>query len=273
MKDLSRRLPTTLVLIVFAYAAIRFLPVPAFAALLFLLVSLAAWELLRLTRPSRHVWPLAFTNGLLVALAFSVPWFGMGHALVACLLADGLFFLFTVNSKERLDSFARDWGILALSVMYLYFPLFFLLELKKLGPNYLFFLILVIAIGDSGAYFVGSAMGRHKIYPVASPKKSLEGLIAAVLTAGLSGWLSMLLFPIPVTTVLAAPSTLTAVWTGAVIGLFSQLSDPVESLFKRAAGQKDSGTLLPGHGGVLDRVDSYIFCAPLLYFLILYFWK
>jgi phosphatidate cytidylyltransferase len=266
MKDLSRRLPTTLVLIVFAYAAIRFLPVPYFSALLFLLVSLAAWELLRLTKPSRHVWPLAFTNGLLVALAFTVPWFGMGHALAGCLLADGLFFLFTVNSAERLEPFARDWGILALAVMYLYFPLYFLLQLKKLGPNYLFFLIFVIAVGDSGAYFVGSAVGRHKIYPVASPKKSLEGLIAAILTAGVSGWLSLLLFPLPVG--LAA-----AMITAAVIGLFSQLSDPVESLFKRAAGQKDSGTLLPGHGGVLDRVDSYIFCAPLLYFLILYFWK
>jgi phosphatidate cytidylyltransferase len=266
MKDLGRRLPTTVVLIVFAYAAIRFLPLPHFSALLFLLVSLAAWELLRLTRPSPYVWPLAFTNGLLVALAFTVPWFGLGHALVGCLLADGLFFLFTVNSKERLDPFARDWGILALSVLYLYFPLYFLLQLKKLGPNYLFFLILVIAIGDSGAYFVGSAIGKHKIYPVASPKKSLEGLVAAVLTAAGSGWLSLLLFPVRV----AVP---TAMITAALIGLFSQLSDPVESLFKRAAGQKDSGTLLPGHGGVLDRVDSYIFCAPLLYFLVLYFWN
>jgi phosphatidate cytidylyltransferase len=61
--------------------------------------------------------------------------------------------------------------------------------------------------------------------------------------------------------------------SAAVIGLFSQLSDPVESLFKRSAGQKDSGTLLPGHGGILDRLDSYIFCAPLLFFLIKYFWK
>ncbi|MEI6614855.1 MAG: phosphatidate cytidylyltransferase, partial [Chrysiogenales bacterium] len=149
---------------------------------------------------------------------------------------------------------------------YLYLPLYFLLELKKLGANFLFFLILVIAIGDSGAYFVGSVFGKHKIYPVASPNKSLEGLIAAVLTAALSGWLSIWLFPITV-------KLSTAMISAAVIGLFSQLSDPVESLFKRAAGQKDSGTLLPGHGGILDRLDSYIFCAPLLFYLIKYFWK
>jgi len=266
MKDLGRRLPTTVMLIVFAYTAIRYLPAPYFSALLFLLVSLAAWELVRLTRPSRHVGPLVFTNGLLVALAFTAPRFGIAHALIGCLLADGLYFLFTTNSRERLESFARDWGILALAVMYLYFPLFFMLELKKLGPNYLFFLIFVIAIGDSGAYFVGSAIGKHKIYPVASPKKSLEGLIAAVLTGGLSGWLSLRLFPVPV-----APAA--AMASAAFIELFSQLSDPVESLFKRAAGQKDSGTLLPGHGGFLDRFDSYIFCAPLLYFLVLYFWN
>ena len=109
-------------------------------------------------------------------------------------------------------------------------------------------------------------MGRHKIYKLASPKKSLEGLIAAILTAGLSGWLALVLFPVPA----AVPA---AMLTAALIGLFSQLSDPVESLFKRAADQKDSGRLLPGHGGVLDRVDSYIFCAPLLYFLVAYFWN
>lgn len=266
MKDLARRLPTTVVLIVFAYAAIRFLPLPWFAVLLYLLASLAAWELLRLTRPSRHVWPLVFSNGLLIALAFIAPWFNLGLGLAGCLLADGLFFLFTTSSRERLASFARDWGIVALSALYIYFPLFFMLELKKTGPNYLFFMILVIAIGDSGAYFVGSAIGRHKIYPIASPKKSLEGLVAAVLTAGLSGWLSLRLFPVPV----AVP---TAVASAALVGLCSQLSDPVESLFKRAAGQKDSGSLLRGHGGVLDRVDSYLFCAPLLYFVVLYFWN
>jgi len=273
MKDLARRLPTTAFLVAFAYAAIRYLPVPYFAVVLYLLVSLAAWELLRLTRPSRHVWPLAYVNGLFVALSFTLPEVFLTNALVGCLLFDGLFFLFATRSPERLVVFARDWGIIVLTVFYLYIPLFFMLELKKLGPNYLFFMILVIAIGDSGAYFVGSAIGKHKIYPVASPRKSLEGLIAAILTAGLSGWLSILLFPIPTTTVKSGPSIFSAILTGALIGLFSQLSDPVESLFKRAASQKDSGTLLPGHGGVLDRVDSYIFCAPLLYFTVFLFWN
>jgi phosphatidate cytidylyltransferase len=240
MKDLGKRLPTTAALIVFAYVSIRFLPVIYFAVLLYLLISLAVLELIKLTRPQTYSWPLIFANGLLIGLAFTVKQIDLLYALMVILIVNGLFFLFTCKSQERLASFVRDWGILWLTTVYLYLPLFFLLELKKIGANYLFFLILVIAVGDSGAYFVGSAIGKHKIYPVASPKKSLEGLLAAVPTA---------------------------------IGLFSQLSDPVESLFKRAAGQKDSGVLLPGHGGVLDRVDSYIFCAPLLFYLIRFFWK
>jgi phosphatidate cytidylyltransferase len=268
MKDLSKRLPTTAVLIVFAYAAIRFLPVIYFSVVLFLLISLAAVELVKLTRPQIFSWPLIFFNGLLITLAFTMKQIDLAQALTTALLASGLFYLFMVRDQARLDSFVRDLGINFLTAFYLYLPLCFLLELKKLGANgnYLFFLILVIAIGDSGAYFVGSAFGKHKIYPVASPNKTLEGLIAAVLTAALSGGLSLWLFPVAV-------KLPTAMVSAAVIGLFSQLSDPVESLFKRAAGRKDSGTLLPGHGGILDRMDSYIFCAPLLYYLVRYFWK
>lgn len=266
MKDLSKRLPTTAVLIVFAYSTIRFLPVVYFSVLLYLLISLAAVELIKLTRPQIFSWPLIFFNGLLIALAFTVKQIDLFQALTTALIVSGLFYLFAVNNQTRLESFVRDLGINFLTAFYLYIPLYFLLELKKLGANYLFFLILVIAIGDSGAYFVGSVFGKHKIYPVASPNKSLEGLIAAVLTAALSGWLAVLLFPVAV-------KLSTAMISAAVIGLFSQLSDPVESLFKRAARQKDSGTLLPGHGGILDRLDSYIFCAPLLFYLIKYFWK
>ena len=101
----------------------------------------------------------------------------------------------------------------------------------------------------------------------ASPNKSLEGLIAAIVFAGFAGWLALLIFPV------AAPVKIwIAVLTGSITGLFSQLSDPIESLFKRAAKQKDSGSILPGHGGILDRLDSYIFCAPVLFYLIRYLW-
>ena len=159
-------------------------------------------------------------------------------------------------------------GIHFLVIFYLYLPLFFLFKLKELHPNYLFFLIFVIAIGDSAAYLLGRAFGKHKIYPIASPKKSLEGLVAAIVFAAAGGWLSLLIFPVSVNV-----SPWVAMVTGGVTGLLSQLADPIESLFKRAAGKKDSGTLLPGHGCVLDRVDSYIFCAPALFYIIEYFWK
>ncbi len=265
MNDLGKRLPTTVLLITFAYLSIRFLPTTAFSALLFVVITLGALEFAALTGLPRRLIPVMAAGGLLVAIPFTFPAVPLALALATATILIGLVFLLTVRTPERLTTFIHDFAILALALLYLYLPLYFLLDLQRRGANFLFFLIFVIAIGDSGAYFVGRPLGRHKIYPLASPKKSLEGLIAAVFTAALAAWASIRLFPLPV-------SALTAISTGAVIGLFSQLSDPVESLFKRAAGKKDSGTLLPGHGGVLDRVDSYVFCAPLLVMIITLCW-
>ncbi len=265
MKDLLTRLPTTTALVLFAFAAIRFLPRLPFALLVYAIATLAAIEFLRLTRPAIRSLPLVLANGLAVAAAFTFPKLPLKELLAATVAANGLFFLFQVRRPQQLPDFVRDFGVHLGAVFYVYMPLFFLYDLQQISPNLLFFLLLVIAIGDSGAYFVGVAVGRHKIYPVASPKKSLEGVAAAVLTAAPAGLLSLWLFPVPVTPLGAAASA-------ALIGLVSQLSDPVESLFKRAAGAKDSGTMLPGHGGVLDRVDSYIFCAPLLTALARFCW-
>jgi phosphatidate cytidylyltransferase len=265
MNDFGKRLPTSIVLMAFAYVVIRYLPVPAFAALVYLIGVGGAIELKRLARPQLWPWPLVLLNGALVGLPFVFAAVPLGAMLSAVVILSGCYFLFAVRQQDRLGAFVRDFGLQLLAALYLFFPLYFMLGLKQLAPNALFFLIGVIIVGDSGAYFVGSAWGRHKIYPLASPRKSLEGLIAAVVTAGLAGWLAIVVFPVKV----GVP---VAVLTGAVIGLFSQLSDPVESLFKRAAGSKDSGGILPGHGGILDRIDSYIFCAPLLYFICHYLW-
>jgi phosphatidate cytidylyltransferase len=116
-------------------------------------------------------------------------------------------------------------------------------------------------VGDTGAYFIGKLIGRHKLAPVASPKKTWEGGFAGVLFACAAAVaVQQLLFPDAViwkTLVLAA-----------VIHPFAQISDAFESLFKRAVGVKDSSNVLPGHGGFLDRVDSLIMAAPLFYYLL-----
>ena len=274
MKDLARRLPTTVVLLAFAYAAIEYLPSLPFAVLLYAIVSAAVFEFVRLSRPRRYSLPLMLGNGALIAFAFLIPpppaasalESPLALALAVMVVSYGLYFLFALRGGEELEHFVRDLGVHFLSSLYLFFPLFFIWALREVHPHLLFYLIVVIAVGDSGAYFVGSAIGRRKIYPLASPKKSLEGLLAGILTAAAAGWLAIVVFPLAI-----APWR--AMLTGAALGWISQLSDPVESLFKRAAGVKDSGAWLPGHGGVLDRLDSYIFCAPALMFIQAFFWR
>jgi phosphatidate cytidylyltransferase len=114
---------------------------------------------------------------------------------------------------------------------------------------------------DSGAYFAGRAIGRHKLFPRVSPNKTWEGAIAGFLAAVLAFLLCrQLLLPY-----LAMRD---AVVCGALVGIFGQIGDLAESLLKRDAGVKDSSTLIPGHGGVLDRFDSLLFVAPLLFFYL-----
>lgn len=117
----------------------------------------------------------------------------------------------------------------------------------------------MVMMTDTGAYYTGRTIGRHKLAPKVSPGKTIEGAVGGFLTAVLTAYLfKVILFvEIPVTHALAL---------GAVIGAIGQVGDLAESMLKRAAGVKDSGTLLPGHGGMLDRVDSILFCAPVLYY-------
>ncbi len=273
MNEFIKRTVTAFFLIIAAYSLITFLPAIYFSIILYLVISIGAYELLKLSKPGISSLPLVLINGLVIAAHFTFKKPDLPLAMIIILFLTGLFFLFAVRKQQNLETFIRDIGISFLTIVYLYIPLFYMFKLKTLvaednsSANYLLFMIFVIAIGDSGAYFIGRAIGKTKIYPVASPNKSLEGLIAAIITAAASGWLALLIFKFP-----KPVAVLTAVISAAIIELLSQLSDPIESLFKRAAGQKDSGSIFPGHGGILDRLDSYIFCAPAMYYIILYFW-
>ena len=115
-----------------------------------------------------------------------------------------------------------------------------------------------IWVCDSAAYFAGRAFGKHKLFERVSPKKTWEGAIAGFLGA-VGAFLLMQALVLPYLTIFQA------IVCGTIVGIFGQLGDLVESLLKRDAGVKDSSTLIPGHGGVLDRFDSILFVSPLLF--------
>lgn len=133
------------------------------------------------------------------------------------------------------------------------------LSAPHLASKLLTMFFALVMLTDTGAFYVGRSLGRHKLAPGISPGKTIEGAIGGFVTAIVAGVLCKLIFfhEIPITHAIAL---------GAAIGIVGQIGDLAESMLKRGAGVKDSGNLLPGHGGMLDRIDSILFCAPLLYY-------
>lgn len=130
------------------------------------------------------------------------------------------------------------------------------------GTSWIFLVLAVTWLQDTAAYFVGRSFGRHKMAPVLSPKKSWEGAIGGFVTSVLTAMLAVAILGLPISYPAAA-------LIGAAAGVVGPLGDLVESLIKRQIGIKDSGQLIPGHGGILDRVDSLLFTTPVIYYLIL----
>ncbi len=127
-------------------------------------------------------------------------------------------------------------------------------------PYPLLAVILWIWINDSGAYFIGSAWGKHKMYPAVSPGKSWEGTLGGLVIAGLSGfWLGPLWLEL---------NGWQGVLLAVAVGVAATVGDLFESMLKRTAGVKDSGTIMPGHGGLLDRLDSFLFAVPAYYLVM-----
>lgn len=127
------------------------------------------------------------------------------------------------------------------------------------GPHLVLLLVGVTWVGESAAYAIGSGLGRHKLAPVISPGKTVEGAVAQFL-ASLAVAVALAAWLLPEWTALRAAGA------GAVLGVTGQVGDLTESVVKRSVGVKDTGSLIPGHGGVLDRIDGLLFNAPALYY-------
>jgi phosphatidate cytidylyltransferase len=133
------------------------------------------------------------------------------------------------------------------------------------GPQLVLFLVGVTWAGESAAYLVGSSVGRHRLAPVLSPGKTVEGAIAQ-LVVSIAAALALGFWLLP------ACGLLGAAGAGVILGVVGQVGDLAESAIKRSIGTKDTGDLIPGHGGMLDRIDSLLFNAPALYLYSLYAW-
>lgn len=212
------------------------------------------------TRPDR--W-LAAAGGVVLAILAAT-----GEALI---IQGGMTALFLLFSTLYLLRF-RDLGTVAhrlafVFLGFLYVPLLLghisLLRLLPFGREWIFLVLLVIMAGDSSAYFTGISLGRRKLYPAISPNKSVEGAIGGLAGSLAGAFLARVWFfpELPVSGVL---------FFGLLVGIVGQVGDLFESMLKRSFGVKDSGTIIPGHGGILDRLDSLLFAFPLAYYYALW---
>ena len=251
------------------------------AAALGAIAALGAWELYRMAREAGHE-PMENAG---IVLAASIPllvhatYLGVFRATVT--VAVLIFLALTAGVIWARGTQRKPLVSLALTVVGIIYPALvtYMYPIRyhdyaidaKAGTLLLMLPISLTWATDTGAYFVGRSMGRHKLIPSVSPAKTVEGAIGGVIVATIAAWLyvTFLLRPVAQLTMLPIGLTLFAI----LVSCVAQTGDLAESLFKRDAGVKDSSRLLPGHGGILDRFDSLLFVLPVAYVLLGYFLK
>lgn len=212
--------------------------------------------------PGSSIPPVILTLLIILPVlsSFLIPQLGLNGGIVLSFLLLSFWTLATYSTGS--DSYAF-LGRCCLGLVWVGFLGAHILMIRQLpeGNSWLLILTGITAGSDSGAYYVGRAFGKHKLSPLVSPNKTIEGAVGGVVVGMV---VAALLAQLLLTTVPWAFVLVSAVCLGGV-GICGDL---VESIIKRATATKDSGTLLGGHGGILDRADSILFAAPVLYYLL-----
>lgn len=237
----------------------------AYALFVFSIIAVSLYEYSTLmkmgSKPVRT--PALFVFGLLLPAAFYFDRFSAvpagvnnfsGMALAVSVIGVITWELF--SSRKYVERI----GLTLLGVFMISWTLFHLVAIRDVKPGGLWLtlmLIVTVWVMDTAAYFFGRSFGRRQLSSI-SPKKTWEGAAAGFIAAILCAW--------AIARISGKFPPQFAVGAGVLIGIFGQISDIAESMLKRAVGAKDSSPLLPGHGGVLDRFDSYIFLAPVIYY-------
>lgn len=195
---------------------------------------------------------------------FCVPFLDSSNLLLvltSVVIVSAVMFLF---SLDDIRSAAAETSLFVFGFLYISLLLshFVLLRALPNGVEWIFLMLLLVMGSDTAAYYVGSSLGRHKLYPAVSPNKSIEGAVGGLAGSVAGAFIAKYTF-------FGGLSVVDCIATGILLGTLAQLGDLFESLLKRSFGVKDSGWIIPGHGGILDRLDSIIFAVPAVFYYAL----
>jgi phosphatidate cytidylyltransferase len=252
------RVISGVVLAAAALAAILFLPFPALRVIVCVVAGLAADEYVRITGPARGL-----CRWVVVAIVVYTCWWAAVPAPLSIVLLAIIVIAWLSFEVLRQARTFEQAAIDLVAPIYVGAPLGMLVALQNLtGPKGTLLLMATIVVSDTAQYYTGRAFGRRPLAPTISPKKTVEGAIGGVLIATAFMAIAMtFLFP--------ATPVVVRVLLGLVVVFLGITGDLFESRLKRLAGMKDSSHLIPGHGGVLDRIDALLFAIPVFYLMVL----
>ncbi len=289
---LLKRIATAVVLIPIVLALVLRAPTPVIAFVAAAIALVTVQEFLKLTE-SYGIHPLRLPTYFFVALFFlflvfvsaspapqlSALKFVVGTGF-ACAIVPFLFLSIAMRGADLKAAYPSA-AASAFAFVYIAVPLAMLAQLRQqiAGAFWLLYLFFVVWAGDVFAYFIGRSLGRHLMAPRISPKKTWEGAAASMIASVTVGML-LFAYSLPISSFLfrigmierrdglfglEKPELWPILLLTIILNVAAQLGDLVESLIKRGAGAKDSGTLLPGHGGMFDRIDALLFAVPILW--------
>jgi phosphatidate cytidylyltransferase len=262
---LHKRVISGLLFLPIFYLVAWKLPPLYFAGLILAAVAVGLYEFYRMAqaRGARPQAAVGMALGAFTVIEFYhplLPSLGGFFAVAALLLVTLVARLF---SPRPVDGALEDAASTLLGVLYvaMLFAFQIVIRTGADGKQWLVFLYFIIWASDIGAYSIGIPFGKHRLYEKVSPKKSIEGFVGALAASAGMALLCRVWFMPPI-------GTGEAIGIALVLAAVGTIGDLVESLLKRAAGIKDSGGIIPGHGGILDRMDSMLFAAPVLYYYL-----
>lgn len=262
MSTLLSRLITVIILVPIITLIILFAPLWLFEAVLAIILGLGVWEWNRLIGIKNIYYHWLY---FIVLLALMIVCYWMPH--IPFLIVASLFWLAMVYFIFSYQNWPKFWGtsiyLRSALGLVVFIPTWVAISFLHQKPYWLFYILITVWVADSAAYIAGKSLGKHKLVPAISPGKTREGLygaFAAVITLSvlMSWYMDFSLI-----------KSIMLIIVTIVVTLFSVVGDLFESMIKRYHGVKDSGQLLPGHGGMLDRIDSILAALPVFTLLLL----